>query len=331
MDARTEYDSALADFSQPGNRWDNIGRLTFWGKAAGLAADDVVNDAHAVGVRDRDADIRRSWATANPQTRMEGCANWRRTARRRSPPAFPSFVRDCIGEGGGEARAADLQDLSPATIPGGGAEQTAAFLRSLFDPSDILFVFRDDAPQPGRLGINLRPCADWLAVVENGGRVPGDLIVPNPMTGERGETAGGKPSLVAQSCIVRFPFMLVEFDDMPLTVQAAFWRGLIRRGGIGAAVAAITYSGGKSLHALLHAGCSTLAQWVKIRDGDADRGAAGIVGFLASDADRRFRVDVQSLRPRQGTRIPGVRRFSSGRIQRLIYFNPDAVRTVAEP
>jgi hypothetical protein len=35
-----------------------------------------------------------------------------------------------------------------------------------------------------------------------------------------------------------------------------------------------------------------------------------------------FRADVQAMRPRQGTRLPGVRRFTNGKLQELLYLNP---------
>ena len=63
-DPRREYEAALADFSQPGGRWNAKGRLTYWGKAAGMSADEIISDAWAAGVRDRDADIRRGWNDA---------------------------------------------------------------------------------------------------------------------------------------------------------------------------------------------------------------------------------------------------------------------------
>ena len=46
-DPRREYEAALADFSQPGGRWNAKGRLTYWGKAAGMSADEIISDARA--------------------------------------------------------------------------------------------------------------------------------------------------------------------------------------------------------------------------------------------------------------------------------------------
>ena len=248
---RREYEAALADFSQPGGRWNAKGRLTYWGKAAGMSADEIISDARAAGVTDRDADIRRGWNDAKPRgDRPQG--GWRHYAPRakpKPPPTFPRYVRDLVADGG-EATSADLLALSPFAVPTDARAQTAAFLRSLFDPADVLHVFRDDAPTAGKPGLNLMPCREWLAKMEHGEAMPGDLIVPNPFTGVEGETADGKKSHIAQSCLARFPFAVIEFDSMPLKAQAAFWRGLLSTSPLAPKVAAITYSGGKSLHGL---------------------------------------------------------------------------------
>ena len=96
-DPRREYEAALADFSQPGNRWNAKGRLTYWGKAAGLTADEIVSDARAAGVTDRDADIRRGWNDAKPKgDRPHGdrrrYAPW---AKPKPPAAFPNCLWAC--------------------------------------------------------------------------------------------------------------------------------------------------------------------------------------------------------------------------------------------
>lgn len=322
-DPRREYEAALADFSQPGGRWSVKGRLTYWGKAAGLTAEEIISDARAQGVTDRDADIRRGWNDARPKG--DRPREWRRTALAtpKPPPTYPRYVRDLVAAGGGEAGSADLLAMSPLGVPGDGRAQTAAFLRSLFDPADVLHIFRDDTPTAGRPNVNLMPCRDWLAKIGHGEAVRGDLIVPNVFTGAEAETTDGRKSYIAQSCLARFPFAVIEFDSMPLKVQAAFWRGLLATSPLAPKVAAIVFSGGKSLHGLLHVGCQTLAGWQTVR--------GRLRGFFTADPDPVFRADEQAMRPRSGTRLPGVRRMGdrakgAGRLQHLLYLNPEAVR-----
>ena len=325
---RKAYEAALADF-RPGATWAGLeakqGKPTFvfWGKAAGMSADEIIADVHAAGVRNRDADIRRAWKTAHPQGDRPQ-ASWTRTltTKPNPPPTFPHYVRDMVASGGNEATSADLLALSPFAVPKDARAQTVAFLRSMFDPADNLYIFRDDVPSTGKIGTNLMPCCDWLATIEGGDATPGDLVVPNPFTGAEGKTADGKKSYIAQSCLARLPFVVIEFDSMPLKVQAAFWRGLLIRSPLAPKVAAITYSGSKSLHGLLHVGCDALSDWQIV--------CRQLRGLLSADSDPAFRADEQAMRPRTGTRLPGVRRFNNGKHQSLLYLNPEAVSSRME-
>ena len=171
---RKAYEAALADF-RPGATWAGLeakqGKPTFvfWGKAAGMSADEIIADVHAAGVRNRDADIRRAWKTAHPQGDRPQ-ASWTRTlaTKPNPPPTFPHYVRDMVASGGNEATSADLLALSPFAVPKDARAQTVAFLRSMFDPADNLYIFRDDVPSTGKIGTNLMPCCDWLATIEGG-------------------------------------------------------------------------------------------------------------------------------------------------------------------
>lgn len=320
---RKAYEAALADF-RPGATWAGLearqGKPTFvfWGKAAGMSADEIIADAHAAGVSNRDADIRRAWKTAHPQGDRPQ-ASWTRTlaTKPNPPPTFPHYVRDMVASGGNEATSADLLALSPFAVPKDARAQTVAFLTSMFDSADNLHIFRDDAPTTGKIGINLMPCRDWLAMIEDADTIPGDLIVPNPFSGAEGKTSDGKRSYIAQSCLARLPFVVIEFDSMPLKTQAAFWQGLLSTSPLAQKVAAIVYSGGKSLHGLLHVGCDALSDWQIV--------CRQLRGLFAADSDPAFRTDEQAMRPRTGTRLPGVRRFKNGKHQSLLYLNPEAV------
>ena len=315
-DAKEEYQAALADFSKPGARWGNAGRLTYWGKAAGLTADEIVEDARAAGVRDRDGDIRRGWRSATPQgDAPQGSRRAPRMPRPTPPRTFPGFVRDCIGDEAGTDFEA-VRALSPFPIPADGGAQTVAFLNSLFAPADLIFIHKEiEKATPPGYKVNLLPAGEWPGNLYGLG--DRDLITPNPYTGAEGETTGGKKSFSAQSCLARFPFLIVEFDDMPLPGQCAFWRGFLTK-PLAGKVASITFSGGKSLHGLIHVGCATLAEWTGRRD--------QFRRYLAADPDKAFRADEQAMRPGQATRLPGVVRASSGRVQELLYLNPAATR-----
>ena len=124
-----------------------------------------------------------------------------------TPPTFPHYVRDMVVSGGNEATSADLLALSPFAVPKDAKAQTVAFLRSMFDPADNLYIFRDDVPSTGKIGTNLMPCCDWLATIEGGDATPGDLVVPNPFTGAE---ANEQTALISP-WIVQIGTMLINF------------------------------------------------------------------------------------------------------------------------
>ncbi len=359
IDPREKYEAALADFARPGNRNATQGRLSYWGKASGLTAEEIISDARAAGVRDRDADIRSGWNKW--EVKGDRAIGQRRRVYTPKPkpkpaPTFPRYVRDMVAAGGGEATCRDLLALSPFHAPVDGRAQTAAFLRELYRPDDILHVTRkitkpDDEDEitflSAKPGKTLKPVREWLAQLERGEALPGDYVVPNPFTGERGKKTDGGMSYAAQSCLARFPFAEVEFDDMPLKVQAAFWRGLLTTSPLAPMVASITFSGDRSLHGLLYVGADSELDWRKMvyykDEFGQERGR--LRGLLATDpehfagADERehwpFRADPMGMRPRQATRLPGVHRIAAdgtrGMMQSLLYLNPGAVRTTAKP
>lgn len=320
IDAMTKYREVLAAFATPGGRWANKGALTYWGKAAGLSADDLISDARAAGVTDRDSDIRKGWDDARPRF-VNGKPTADYIPRAKAPPPPPQHahhVRDMLTGMDAEHGTVDwVREMSPCLdwIGKPPTVQTELFMRAAFAPDERLFVFRDNPPTVGVPGVTLRPAADWLARI---GRAPfpGDHIVPNPFTGEQGRTTDGKPSFVAQSCLAAFPFLIVEFDTMPLPMQCAFWRAFLLTSKLAPALVALIHSGNKSIHGLLHVGYHTLLEWQAVRN--------RMCALFASDAEPTYRADQQAMRPRTGTRIPGVTRCDNGRLQELLYLNPRA-------
>jgi hypothetical protein len=316
-----KYREALAAFAAPGGRWANAPAFSYWGKAAGLTADELIADARAAGVVDRDADIRRGWNDARPKYpdgKPTGHYHAPRTAKPTPPPKYPAHVRSMCGEMDAEKGEVDwVRELSPDLdwLSQPPEAQTAAFIRAAFRPDERLFVFRGDVGTRGVPGVNLRTAADWLTDVGAIGSA-GDLVKTNPFTGAVGRTTGGQPSFVSQDCLAGYPFALLEFDSLPLAAQYGFWRTFVMCHALAPALVSLTHSGGKSVHGLLHVGCRTLTEWQRVR--------ARLVSLFAADADARFRIDPQALHPLIGTRLPGVRRRGNGALQRLIYLNPEA-------
>ena len=48
-----------------------------------------------------------------------------------------------------------------------------------------------------------------------------------------------------------------------------------------------------------------------------------ILNLFATDTDARYRLDPQALHPLTGTRLAGVTRASTGKVQELLWIAPD--------
>ena len=228
----------------------------------------------------------------------------------------------CVDDRNGQVRPTDngtidwVRELSPTWkwIDRDPLAQTELFLRAVCAPNDILHVFRKDAPSAGVLGVNLRSAEDWVRDVAHASAW-GDLIVPNPFSGWEGETSGGKKSVIAQSCLASYPYLVLEMDDMPLPMQYAFWRNFILTSKLSDALVSVVHSGNRSLHGLIYVGCRTLLEWHAVRN--------SIRELFASDDDPMYRADAQAMCPRTATRLPGVKRGDKGILQELVYINPN--------
>lgn len=313
-DANREYENALAAFAEPGCRWEQKGQLVYWGKASGRTEEDVIADARSVGVTNRDADIRRGWRDISPRGAVSAKSTCRRVERP-VPRKYQRHVRDLVGENA-NGTIDWVRELSPTWewIDREPLLQTELFLLAVCAPKDILHVFRKDAPSAGVLGVNLRSAEDWVKDVAHASAW-GDLIVPNPFSGREGETSEGKKSLIAQSCLASYPYLVLEMDDMPLPMQYAFWRNFILTSKLSDSLVSVVHSGNRSLHGLLYVGCQTLLEWQAVRN--------SIRELFASDDEPMYRADAQAMCPRTGTRLPGIRRGDNGILQELVYLNPN--------
>ena len=315
-DPQAKYEAALAAFAAPGGRWANKGSLTYWGKAMGLSADEIIADARSAGVIDRDADIRRGWNDAKPkgeQSRFMGGGLVRRSVR--AKPTMPkqptNRVWRLIELGKDVATMEALRELSPAEIVPGTTEtarriQGETMLQLLFGRADWVHIRRDKTDNaPAKPGTNLRPMRDWLFVT---GEL-GEIVRPNPFTGNQGVTSEGKPSFTCKGTIAAFRFAVWEFDEMSLADQCRFWAGVIRRGVL--PLVCLVLSGGKSIHGVVRVDAPDAETWTRYR--------AAIVERYASDPDEKHRLDVQALQPLTGCRLAGSIRKETGKVQELLF------------
>ena len=231
-------------------------------------------------------------------------------------PAVRGKVRALVeaGRAAGIETGAALAALSPVPIPpgddAGRREALTLFFRSLYDPADFVFAgelterevrrawplagrFRAEAPDawPQHLG-------------------------PNSYTGAEAQTVSGTLSKRCAAAVAARRFALVEFDGMPLPDQCAFWGGAVRAGF---PVAAVIYSGGKSLHGWLVAGGESPEAWRETWDGLQRN-------FCSPDDPPAERADAACKDPSRLSRFPGARRRDKdgtpGRVQRLLYLAP---------
>ncbi len=190
-----------------------------------------------------------------------------------------------------------------------GYEDTIAYLTALFKPDEyvgmVLHSFQDEDGKwkPLEHGQNRRTCqqiVDALKQYRSTNYALGNLqneaaggwIRINPLDGEGAKNAN----------VTDFRYALVESDNMPLGKQLA----LIRKMEL--PCAAIVYSGGKSVHAIVHVDANTFKEYQQR------------VAYLYDICNKNgFTVDTQNKNPSRLSRLPGVTR--NGKKQFLISTN----------
>ena len=287
----------------------------------GLDEDAFVDDVRGVAPDMGTADVRRTFRTAGRKVQPGGnsgnvlAAGWgaaRSANSANTARTFPRHVRNLM-HAGRDVRTVDgLMRLSADHVVGLSPWfQLMNHLWWLFpDDTAIAYIFRNAPPTPGVLGRSLMRVCDWLHTACPYPPISaGELVVPNPFTGNQGETADGRKSYIAQSCLAAFPHMILEFDDLPIDAQCQFWAGFIRESKL--PLVCLVHSGGKSIHGCVHVGAADALDWYAKR--------AQMVALFVSDPDAAFRADVQAMRPRTGMRLAGVKRESTGNVQRLAW------------
>ena len=314
------YQDTFAAFAQPGNRYNAAPALAYCAASLGIPTEQVIEDAHAAGVTNRDGDIRRNmnWAAAVVGSRP---ATGYTSRRREERQTFPGYVRALIDAGGGKADFDALRALSPINLSSlqSPQAQTAAFLAALYAPLDLLFIFPniEDRHPRGEIGRNILTRDEWLERLRHTGNLGGDCIGKNPLTGRQGTNHKGEPSFISQNCIAAYRYALLEFDHLTLQEQAAFWRGWLSDTKRATTLAALTFSGGKSVHGLIRTGADDVTTPAVEQQ---------FKSLFCSDPDKRYVADKNTLRPDGGTRLAGAVRRDNGKTQQLLFLNPEAVR-----
>ena len=210
-----------------------------------------------------------------------------------APKTAEAFVRKGAG-----ASEADLWEASPVRMDWGEdwKRDAVAQLRALFLPGELVFC-------GDKFGKEVRPVEDWIARIEGGEKIP-PLLCPNPLKPGGGMTKAGKPSYRCDDAVAVFRHAVAEFDGMPIDKQIKFWVGL----GLGA-VTCLTYSGGKSIHALLRVDAPDAAAWKR-----------NVRGRLFDRTLIPLGCDGACVNPSRLSRLAGATRADKGgAVQKLLF------------
>lgn len=290
------------------------------GAIAGISEADIIGDIRAnipAGGTRRVPDkeiadaVRKALTECEPLTTDGAKHSPRRQRRpRRASKPFdgPTYRRKLIQRSGGVSEA-ELHELSPIRLTWNpGPMDAVALLDALYAPDDVLFI-------GGTYDTTVRTAKEWRRVIEQGKTWP--HIIPNPVTGRKHNNRSGIPSWRCDASIADYRFAIAEFDEIdgkkfPHAEQLAFWHTIIADDLL--IVAALIDSGNKSIHAWLRVNLPDATAWVReVEEGmyDPETGRMALLG-----ADRSCR------NPSRLSRLPGHFRAEKGKLQRLLYLNP---------
>ena len=194
-------------------------------------------------------------------------------------------------------------DLLPSWAGVRPETQARAWVKALFEPLDIVCVVWDMAggaggecnAYAGQLADPHDPLMGSLLAKAGDG---GLWAVVNPLDGSGRRRAKN---------VSAYRNLLVESDDLPLHEQMERICALVMNGGRGGPDSrAVTWSGGKSMHAVVRAGAR-----------DADEFATFAARTYAFCAANGLPVDTKCSNPNRLTRVPGAMR--GGRMQALAF------------
>ncbi len=240
-----------------------------------------------------------------------------RTMQRPPPvrPMFPDPMKarlEFIEKGralSGVSAAGDLKsafyDKSAVRLGSGSdASDAVLLLENLYAKDEKVFIGKQ---YDGKASV--RSVGEWISIMDQAAKAEQPAAFPyliiNPLTGLVGLTKGGKESYRADSCVAAYRFLLGEFDGLPLEDQLAFWAGFP------APIAALTFSGGKSVHALIRVDCADRAEW-----------EADVEQKLFGKILRPMGIDSSCRNEARLSRLPGHFRADKQQWQRLLYLNP---------
>jgi hypothetical protein len=244
-----------------------------------------------------------------PHSEVEDALRSARGERKPGPrwtPALPNRIAE-VAKAGPLLR--DLVSRSPQLIQPGQCSKTEEYIDALFPGDPWLCVGKTDS----RFFTARR--ASWRGLLAQQA-----LIVPSPMSSEKGRTKQGKLSYHSENNTGARRFLVVEFDRGSLDEQAA----LIWHLAQSAPLALVVFSGSKSAHS-----------WFFCEGQPEDRLTRFFDYATSLGADPKTWSRSQFVRMPDGTRTDGktsealaaagIQNVPKGR-QAVLYFNPGVIR-----
>jgi hypothetical protein len=207
------------------------------------------------------------------------------------------------GEGCSIDELVKCSPVDPTTEPGYEPYMAARLLLYMYDRHEVIFCGDTYDTESGIDTVEV--WAEQFLLLNE----PPPFFIPNPLTGLYAETKSGKQSCRGDSNIADYRYALFEVDLPTVTLeeQAGFWMQYKEK----LPVQAITYSGGKSLHALIRVNCENVMQWDKeIRN----------LAFVKWES---FGADPACKNPARLSRLPGHKRDGKT-LQKLLWLRGGA-------
>lgn len=223
-----------------------------------------------------------------------------RATPRVSPTALAGLLR--LGRGATEA---DIVARSPIPLDWPAWESCWRVLEALHAPED--FIFAGDDSTPGTLGLSIHKRSALVQLLQRLGNCPWPKVIPNPLIGRTAPKKSGEGVTArGDACVSSHRFVVVEHDKLPLPDQLAFWMAAPLP------VAALIFSGKRSVHGWVRVDCYDSAEWLKEVEQRLFPAYLTPMGF-----------DPACRNSSRLSRMPGHVRADTGQMQRCLYLAPN--------
>ena len=339
-----KYRNALNSLPQRGNGLHSaLMRVCNLGVSAGIPGQALLHEITATGRRFKRGEVAEAIAKAESDTGRQSGFKTNEPNSGREYSAIlaaekekATAIQEKLIQQGGEIApfGADVWECSnphPESFPrSGGLEGSECcsdmllFLRELYPPEDLLYIgsgFEKTAQQPE----HIKTVSAWVEffsgeleairteenereqfykIASLADRFP--FFIVNPLSGTPQETGSFRSDVNVSS----FRYVVVESDTLPLNKQTALLNGLKLP------IVSMTFTGGKSIHALLDA--SALNGGTPVRNLSEWRHVVkeNLFGQIAP-----LGFDLQTSNPARLSRLPGIWRHDKNQFQKLLYIN----------